>query len=59
MLHKLYIQFKTYKQVATETNHRIGWVFKKQEEAIQLFDQVHYDFLCEWVEKGSDCTEQK
>nr|WP_317362505.1 hypothetical protein [uncultured Blautia sp.] len=31
--------------------------FKKQEEAIQLFNQVHYDFLCEWVEKGSDCTE--
>jgi hypothetical protein len=59
VLHKLYIQFKTHKQVAAETNHHIGWVFKKQEEAIQLFNQVHYDFLCEWVEKGSDCTEQK
>lgn len=57
VLHKLYVQFKPHKQVATETNHRIGWVFKKQEEAIRLFDQVHYDFLCEWVEKGSDCTE--
>lgn len=57
VLTKIYVQFKSHKQVAVETNHRIGWVFKKHDEAMQLFNQVHYDFLCEWVEKGSDCTE--
>lgn len=57
VLTKIYVQFKSYKQVASETNHRLGWVLKKQKEAIQLFNQVHYEFLCKQVEKGSDCTE--
>lgn len=45
VLYKVYVQLKSFKQVAGETKHSFSWVLKWHDEAVQAFGELYEDFL--------------
>ena len=45
VLYKIYVQQKSFDQVAEETKHTFFWVSKWHDKAVKSFQMVHTDFL--------------
>ena len=57
VLNQIYMQFKTFDQVAADLKHTKRWVIEKHQIAVGIFEKENNKFLDEWL-KNQYKTEQ-
>lgn len=48
-LYGVYVQMKSFREIADHSKHSFSWVKKHHDDGIQEFSEVHREFLNEWV----------
>lgn len=48
-LYGVYVQMKSFREIADHSKHSFSWVRKYHDDAIQEFSEVHREFLNGWV----------